>query len=313
MMKQTKTKGKIPFQTIAEITNKSQESKSLLLPAIVTAAVAICAMSCNDSAGSDEESTLYKTTQPVLRFHVAPDGTQTVTEEDVQSNLPDPRIHMVQQDQNGKRWIKIQHDAVPFADGSKDTTGLLAQYAWLDLDRNQLVPQERFESEKHKLQQTSDAVYWHAASPYSFDGFWTKKPVGNKEEAMDIHQNSINGFMVQAKATPNGASGSWAGDSTETAPVHSANGGGGHYVFVRGYYPYAYDNYASSPVSNNALRHNSLHGNSMFSRTAKTNVFRNHGMHMSRLTSGRTAHFTTVRSPTVRGHFSSRGGFSFGG
>lgn len=282
------------------------------------AAAAICAASCNDSAGTDEESTVeHKTEQTVLRFEIKPDGTQTVREEKVETDLPDPVARTVEKDQHGTCWVKIYHDPVPFADGSKDTTGLLREYAYINLDKNQVMSQERFESGDLKLSRTDDTVYWHPASPYSFDGFWSDKAELNKDEAMNIHANTIDAFAQEnAKDTSHthGAQGSWDEDTTQTKPVHTHSGGSGHYVFVRSYYPYAYHGYESAPLGGHSNRFagSSLnHANT--NRFSTLNVFRNKALSMtSRISHNKTFHFSSkMRTPTVRGHFSSRG-ISFG-
>lgn len=313
----TQTKGKIPSQTSAELSSK-RSKRNLQLPAIAMAAVAICAASCSDSAGGDEETiTEYKTEQPVLRFETLPDGTQKISEEHVEADLPDPVMRLVEKDQNGTRWMKISHEPVPFADGTKDTTGLLREYAYVNLDSNQVLSQERFDSAALHLTASSDTVYWHAASPYSFDGFWSKDPEMNKDEAMMIHQQNITLFTsapVQDTAkhdtTAHGVSGDWSTDSVQSNPVHTRSGSGGHYVFFRSYYPYAYHNSLSSPLANNSPATSTNRFSSPIStknRFTTTNMFRNK-LSMTQRISPKNFHFSTrMRTAPVRGVFSSRG------
>lgn len=318
MMKNTKNKGKVPFQMVAETLTKKAPKNSLRLQAIMMAAAALCAAGCDDSAGGYEETTQVKTVQPVLRFQTLPDGTQTVKEEEVQSDLPDPVARSVEKDQKGQRWIKIYHDPVPFADGSKDTTGLLREYAYVNLENSQAMSQQRFENSGLKLQGTKDQVFWHAVSPYAFDGFWSDKAELNKGSAMDIHANALKSFAaggMQDDGKIHGASGDWSSDSTQTKPVETRSGGHGHYVCMPRYYPYAYHNYGSSPIagagSHGVSEHNSLHSSGKTKPFTHTNVFRTAGAHMTAKPAlNRSFHVTTVRTPVVRGGFSSRG-FSF--
>jgi len=317
MTKQKTNKGKLPFQETAEVKKTNLSRYNLRLAAIITAATALCVAGCDDSADSDQDTTEYKTTQPVLRFTTMPDGTQTVKQEDVSADLPDPVARQVEKDQTGARWIKIYNNPVPFEDTTKgmtkDTTGLLREYVYVNLDNNKVVPSDSFENEHHTLQQTSDTVYWHGATPYAFDGFWSDKPALNKDEAMQIHEQNINAFAaINAHDTAHhGASGDWTTDTVQSNPVHTNNGGSGHYIFMRSYYPYAYHDYASSPLSSSSgfakgANASGSHVNSN-NRFSTLNLFKSRAFSMTRPMMSRTVHFNTVRTPVVRGFFRSSG------
>lgn len=316
----TQNKGKIPYHTVTETSKPKQRTKNLVLPAIVMAAAAICAASCNDSVGDEQESTEYKTEENVLRFTTDSDGTQRVVEEKVQANLPDPVIRNVERDQYGRRWIKIYHEAVPFSDGSIDSTGLLREYAYIDIDANTIMSKERYDAAHLETRPTGERVYWHAATPYSFDGFWSDKMEASKDEAMQIHQSSIDSFLISGhpsavQAGHHGANGDWSTDSVATKPVQTHSGGHGGYIFARSYYPYAYHDYGSSPVAASPLVPTNKFANGVMkpaNRFSTVNLFKAKALSMTQKIGPRSIHFNAkARTSTFRGGFRSRG-VSFG-